>query len=149
LSRGIHCDICICAYNISYMYLLILLPRLRIISKVQQVLFFYYHVWIQNTSTIFTLIPSFLVPTPSHWYPPQKRFIFPSCSPFLKNYVSIIQGGFTLVLPVCIYRGLIKLTPPLQYLLILCHHALLIFNSLQCIMLYSYIRWGVSVFFIL
>jgi hypothetical protein len=40
-----------------------LAPLLRTLSKVS---FFYFHAWIQNTSTIFTLIHPFLRPTPSH-----------------------------------------------------------------------------------
>jgi hypothetical protein len=32
----------------------------------EQVSFFYFHLWIPNTSTIFTLIRSFLIPSPCH-----------------------------------------------------------------------------------
>jgi hypothetical protein len=40
------------------------LPPLSFLEQFQQVLFFYFHLWIQNTFTIFTLISLFLVPTP-------------------------------------------------------------------------------------
>jgi hypothetical protein len=35
-----------------------------------------------NTSIIFTLIPPFLVPTRSHWYPPPEKAYF-SLLPFI------------------------------------------------------------------
>jgi hypothetical protein len=50
---------------------------------------------------------------------------------FLTKYILIVQEGFALVLQVSMYRAFIKLTPPLHYLLILYHHAPLIFSSLQ------------------
>jgi hypothetical protein len=34
-----------------------------ILEQFQQVSFFYFHIWIQNTSILYTLIPFFLVPT--------------------------------------------------------------------------------------
>jgi hypothetical protein len=76
--------------------------------------------------------PLTLVPTPGkdrfHLLP----FTFFKC-------ILIVQRGFALLLQVCVYRALIKLTSQPPYLLILCHHAPLIFNSIQFSALYSYI----------
>jgi hypothetical protein len=72
-------------------------------------------------------------PTSTH---PQKRSILPSSPPFLKKYIMIVEGGYTLVLQACVYYALIKLTPLLHHLLFLYHHAPLIFSSLQYGMLY-------------
>jgi hypothetical protein len=67
-------------------------------------------------------------PTGTH---PQNRFIFPSCPSFLLiKCILIAQEGCALVLQVCIYEAFIKLTPLLPYLLILYHHASLIFLGL-------------------
>jgi hypothetical protein len=102
----------------------------------------FFHIWIENTFTIYTLIPSFLVPTPSHWYSTLDKIYFFSClSFFLIKCVLIVQGGFALVLQVCIYHALIKLIP--HYLLFIYHQAALIFNTLllaiEGIILYSHI----------
>jgi hypothetical protein len=49
----------------------------------------YFHMWIQNTSTIFTLIPLFLCPLLSRWYPPLEKTYF-SLLPFIfLNWVYI------------------------------------------------------------
>jgi hypothetical protein len=81
------------------------LPPCLLLEQFQQVSFFYFHIWIQNTSTIFTLINSFLVPT--HWHLPVEKTYF-SLLPF----ILLVQGDFALVLQACIYCDLIKLTPP-------------------------------------
>jgi hypothetical protein len=74
-----------------------------------------------------------LCPPPPTGIQLQKRLIFTSFpSLFLIKCISIVQGGFALVLQVCIYHALIRLMPP-RYLLILYLHAPLIFY----ILLYS------------
>jgi hypothetical protein len=80
----------------------------------------------------------FLCNHPSHWYtPPQKRLSFPTCTSFFKiKYTLIVQGGFALVLQVCLYHALIKLTSSPHYLLILYHCAPLILNRLLYSALY-------------
>jgi hypothetical protein len=53
-------------------------------------------------------------PTDTH---PWKRFIFPSCPSYFKiKYILIVQGGFALVLLVCMYCTFTKLTPSLLFL---------------------------------
>jgi hypothetical protein len=64
----------------------------------------------------------------------RKDLFFPPALHF-KNCVLIVQGGFALVLHACIHSVLIKLTSPC-YLLMLYHHAPLIFNTLQYSALY-------------
>jgi hypothetical protein len=87
------------------------------LEQFQWASFFYFHTWIQNTSTIFTLIPPFLVPTPLPLVPTQEKiYFFLYCASFFK--ILIVQGGFTLVHRVCIYRAFIQLPHPLCYLLI-------------------------------
>jgi hypothetical protein len=85
----------------------------------------------QNTSPIFTLIPLSLCLLPYIGTHPWKRPVFPSCISFLEiKCILILQGDFTLVLQACVYHALIKLNVPSHhYLLILCHHAPLIFNN--------------------
>jgi hypothetical protein len=85
---------------------------------------------------------------PSGTYPQKK--LFPFCHTLFIKCLLVVQGGFALVLQVCIYHALIKLIPAPYYLLILYDHASLIFNSLfathYIIIIY---RWVISIFFIL
>jgi hypothetical protein len=51
------------------------LPLSPFLEQFQQVSFFCFHIWIQNTCTILTLI-HFLLPIPSHWYSIPEKFYF-------------------------------------------------------------------------
>jgi hypothetical protein len=59
------------------------------------------------------MFPPYLVPTvPSTGTHHQKRFIFPSFPSLKKKkWILIVQGGFDLVLQVCIYPAFFTLTP--------------------------------------
>jgi hypothetical protein len=89
-----------------------------------------------NTSIIFTLNPLFLMTPHLPLVPtPEKDLFFPLALHFFKC-ILIDQGSFALVLLACIYYVLIKLTSSPHYLLILYHHAPLIFKSLPYSALY-------------
>jgi hypothetical protein len=78
----------------------------------------------------------------SHWYPPlEKIYFFPPALCFFKvTHILIVQGGFVLVLHICIYRAFIKLTlSPLT-----CSFSVTMLpniqqHTVQCTILYSYI----------
>jgi hypothetical protein len=112
-------------------------PPTPFLEQFQQISLFYPHIWIQNISIIFTL--SLCSPTlvPS----PRKELLYPPVLHFLLKCILLVQGGFTLALPACIYHALSKLIPSPHYLLILYHHASLIFNNLQSSTLYYIQIW--------
>jgi hypothetical protein len=62
------------------------------LGQFQQVSLFYFQTWIQNTSTIFTLLNPFLMPF--HWYAPLERtcFTFFPVFHFLKLYIDRPRG---------------------------------------------------------
>jgi hypothetical protein len=109
-----------CGFTLRYLhmclpYILVgLIPSIIVslsspptLEQFQQVSFFYFHIWIQNTSTIYPHSPFLCV----H---PWTRPIFPSYPLFIYFFVTcvlIVQGGCTLVFQVCIYCAFIKLTP--------------------------------------
>jgi hypothetical protein len=75
----------------------------------------------------------FLMPSPLPLVPtPRKDLFYPPVLPFFLKCVLIVQGVFTLVLQVCLYCAFMNWPPPLCSLLILYHHASLIFNSSLC-----------------
>jgi hypothetical protein len=85
------------------------------LEQFQQISFFYFRVWIQNASTIFTLIPTFLVPTHLPMVPTlRKDLFFLHAFHFLKVYINSPRG-FTLILHTYIYHTLIKLTHSATY----------------------------------
>jgi hypothetical protein len=84
------------------------------LAQFQQVSFFSFHIQVQNTPTIFTLILPFLMSIPLPLVPiPTKDLFFPPSLQFLIKFILIVQGGFALVHPVWIYCAFIKLTLPL------------------------------------
>jgi hypothetical protein len=92
----IHCDISICAYNISWLDSpppsLPLIPLPPFLEQFQQVSFCF-HTWIQNVSTIFTLLRPFLMLPPSHLYPHWDRICFSFLSfIFLSAYQYFKEG---------------------------------------------------------
>jgi hypothetical protein len=110
----------------------IILPPL-FLDQFQQVSFFYFHLQVQNkpSFTLFLCPPHLpLVPTPDKdlFHPPVLHFF---------KCILIVHGGFASEFQACIYSALIRLPLPL---LTLYHRAPLLFNSLQCIVIfYSYI----------
>jgi hypothetical protein len=106
-------------YNIFQIYSLNHSPSPHFLEQFQQISFFYFHMWKQNTSTIYTLIHPVLVPTALPLVPTLEKTYFTLLAfIFLKCILINTQA--------CIYHALIK-SPPLHYLLIL---YALIFNSL-------------------
>jgi hypothetical protein len=105
-------------------------PLTPFLEQFQHVSFFYFHIWIQNTSTTYTLTPPFLVPTFLPLVSTPRKDFSPLLYIFKIKCIVIVKGSLALVLQVCIYHDFIKFLPPLHYLLILHHHAPLIFNSL-------------------
>jgi hypothetical protein len=72
-----------------------------------------------------------------HWYPSPEKNCFTFLVLHFLKCILIVQRSFTLVFQSCIYHALTKLTPPPHYLLFLYHHlSPLIFNSLECVMVY-------------
>jgi hypothetical protein len=83
------------------------------LEQFQQVSFFYFHIWIQNTPTKFTPFALSLCPSTSHWYPPPEKTCF-FLLPFFLKCILIVQRGISLILQACVYHALIKLPlPPL------------------------------------
>jgi hypothetical protein len=105
--------------------------------------FFHFHIRIQNTSTIYTLIHPFLVSTSSQVHTAGKHLLFSPALHFLKTKcILIVQGGFALILQVCIYCVFIKLTSSPA---LLTHYLSPCSPNIQqltvkCIILYSYIE---------
>jgi hypothetical protein len=109
--------------HISLKYILVvftpsLILPLPLLEQFQQVSFFYFHIWIQNTSTTYTLIPPFLVPTHLPQAPtPRKDLFFPPALLFFKKKIKCIlikQGGLALVFQVCMHYAFIKLPSSLR-----------------------------------
>jgi hypothetical protein len=73
-------------------------------------------------------------PPPMGTNPWKRPVFFPPALHYFFKCILMAQKGFVLVLQVFVYCALIKLN--LWYLLILCHHVPLIFNSLQYSALY-------------
>jgi hypothetical protein len=73
--------------------LILPLPLPPFSEQFQQVSFFYFHLWIQSTSTILTLSPLSLCPHTSDWSPPPEKIYF-SLLPFifLKACVDSTRG---------------------------------------------------------
>jgi hypothetical protein len=86
---------------------------LPILEKFQQISFLYFHMWIQNTSTIFTFIHPFLIPTPLPLVLiPRKKTLFYSLVLHLnKKCILIVQAGFVLALQAYMNCALLKLMP--------------------------------------
>jgi hypothetical protein len=109
------------------------LPTLTLLLRtVSKVSFFYFYIWIQNTSTRFTLSPPFLVPSLHPLIPtPGKELIFflPAFH-FLKVCINsprefhLAHSGLYIL---CFNQ--IDTLP--NHLLILHHHDPLVFNNLQ------------------
>jgi hypothetical protein len=91
----------------------LLFPSTPFLEQFQQVSFFCFLIWIQNTSTIYNLIHPFLMLIPSQWYSFLEKTYFNLLSSFLIMCILIVHGSFTLILQGCIYHALMKLIPPL------------------------------------
>jgi hypothetical protein len=62
------------------------------LGQFQQISFFYFHGWKQNTSTMYTLIPPFLVPTLFPLAPtPGKDLFFPPALHFFLMYIDSLK----------------------------------------------------------
>jgi hypothetical protein len=109
------------------------------LEQFQQVLFFNFLMWLQNTCTIYTLIPPFLAHP--HYTYLQKRFIFPSCpSLFLMKCILIVPFCLgTLGLCISCFNLINPLPPLLTHVLSPCSPNICQL-SLQWIILYSYIN---------
>jgi hypothetical protein len=70
---------------------------------------FYFHTWIQSISTIFTLLHSLCLLSPSHWYPCLERTCFMFLS-FIFKCILTVQVGFIVTFHQCIYCALLRLT---------------------------------------
>jgi hypothetical protein len=88
LYRGIYYDIHTCVYRVSLLDSPLrhspTSPFLPFLEQFEQVLFFYFYIWIQNTSSIFTLIHSFLSPSLLLLVltPGKYLFVLPFCPSF-------------------------------------------------------------------
>jgi hypothetical protein len=85
------------------------------LEQFQQVSLFYFHTWIQPTSTIFTFPHTLFMPCPLQLVPTSRQDCFTFLSFMFLKCILIVQGNFILVFQTCVYCVLIKLPPPITY----------------------------------
>jgi hypothetical protein len=103
---------------------------------------FYFHMWMQNPATTFTLSHPLLLPTPPHWYLLPEKTRFTLLFVFKVHFNS--PRGFSLVFHTCIYHAFIKLIPLLLALSLSPCYPNIQWLMVQYVMFIC--RWIVSIF---